>query len=104
MIAVDDTRKLLQDLVAPDLKSIQTEIHALSERVNSLEKTMEQRFSASDKSMDQRFTAAEEIAKIRHELILANLSAVMQNLNTDARLMRIEAQLNQPPGGITSRT
>jgi len=28
----------------------------------------------------------------------------MQNLNTDARLMRIEAQLNQPPGGITSRT
>jgi hypothetical protein len=93
MSAVDDTRKLLQDLVAPDLKSIQTEIHALSERVNSLEK-----------SMDQRFTAAEEIAKIRHELILANLSAVMQNLNTDARLMRIEAQLNQPPGGITSRT
>jgi len=52
MSAVDDTRKLLQDLVAPDLKSIQTEIHALSERVNSLEK-----------SMDQRFTAAEEIAK-----------------------------------------
>jgi hypothetical protein len=52
MSAVDDIRKLLQDLVTPDLKSLQA-------RVEALDAKMDSGFKASDAKMDSGFRASD---------------------------------------------
>lgn len=78
---VEDVRKLLQDLVAPDLK-------ALSARLDSLEQRVA-----------RGFVQSEEVAKARHETVLATIAAsnaqVMGALEMEKRLTRLERQAPQ---------
>ena len=54
---VEDSRKVLQDFVAPDLKAIGARLEAL------------------EKEMNLRFSAAEQLASIRHETSMAASAA-----------------------------
>jgi hypothetical protein len=85
MGAVEDIRKALQDVVAPDLKALQVEMR---EGLVSVEK---------------QFAAAEKVTAIRHELVLAELGtaqaiaeprhdAILRALDIDKRLERVEAR------------
>ncbi len=78
MGVVDDVRKALQDVVAPDLKALQVEVR-------------------------EGFMSVEKVAAIRHELVLAELrnaqtiaesrhEAILKALDIDKRLERIEAR------------
>ena len=78
MGAVEDVRKALQDVIAPDLKALQVEVK-------------------------EGFATVERVAAIRHELVLAGLrtalavaesrhEAIMKALDIDRRLDRIEAR------------
>jgi hypothetical protein len=60
MSAIDDTRKLLQDFLAPELRE-------LSGRVEALEK-----------QMDARFESAEKIAAEHHTL---TMQAIMMSMS-----------------------
>jgi len=92
MGAVEDVRKALQDVVAPDLKALQVEV---KEGFASVEK---QFASAKD-----GFASVEKVAAIRHELLLAELrnarviaesrhEAILRALDIDRRLERVEAR------------
>jgi hypothetical protein len=80
MGVVDDVRKALQDVVAPDLKALQVEVK-------------------------EGFASVEKVAAIRHELVLTelrNAQAIAESrheaLDIDKRLERIEArQASQQP-------
>ena len=85
MGVVDDVRKALPDVVAPDLKALQVEV--------------KEGFA----SMDKQFISVEKVAAIRHELVLAELraalavaesrhEAILKALDIDRRLDRIEAR------------
>jgi len=85
MGVVDDVRKALQDVVAPDLKALQVEV------------------KDGFASMDKQFISVEKVAAIRHELVLAELraalavaesrhEAILKALDIDRRLDRIEAR------------
>jgi hypothetical protein len=85
MGGVEDARKALQDIVAPDLKALQVEVR--------------EGFA----SMDKQFVAVDKVAAIRHELVLAELrtsvavadarhEAILKALDIDRRLDRIEAR------------
>jgi hypothetical protein len=78
MGAVEDVRKALQDVIAPDLKALQVEVK-------------------------EGFASLEKVAAIRHELVLAELrtalavaesrhEAILKALDIDRRLERIEAR------------
>ena len=78
MGAVEDLRKALQDVVAPDLKALQVEVK-------------------------EGFASVERVAAIRHELLMAELrsalaiaesrhEAILKALDIDRRLARVEAQ------------
>jgi hypothetical protein len=78
MGAVEDVRKALQDVIAPDLKALQVEVK-------------------------EGFASVEKVAAIRHELVLAELrtalavaesrhEAILKALDIDRRLERIEAR------------
>ena len=85
MGAVEDIRKALQDVVAPDLKALQSEV------------------KGGFASVEKPFASVERLAAIRHELVLAELrtalavaesrhEAIMKALDIDRRLDRIEAR------------
>jgi hypothetical protein len=85
MGVVEDVRKALQDVIAPDLKALQVEVR--------------EGFAAVDK----QFASVEKVAAIRHELVLAELraslaitearhEAILKALDIDRRLDRIEAR------------
>ena len=55
MGAIEDVRKVIQDLVAPDLKAIRVQLEELEKRI------------------DQRFDAAENLAAERHNQVLVEI-------------------------------
>ena len=59
MSVIEDTRKLLQDFLAPELRE-------LSARVDALEERMDARFDGFEKSVDARFDSADRLASERH--------------------------------------
>ena len=90
MGVVDDVRKPLQDVVAPDLKALQVEV--------------KEGFA----SVDKQFVLVEKVAAIRHELLLAELrnaqviaesrhEAILKALDIDKRLERAKNPSRRRP-------
>jgi hypothetical protein len=83
MGVVEDIRQVIQDLVAPQLKSLDTRLTALEISVN------------------QRFASAEAVANARHEALTAqiaqlanvvatNQAAILQKFDLEKRIERVE--------------
>jgi len=92
MSVIEDTRKLLQDFLAPELRE-------LSARVDALEERMEARFSAVEKRIDllegrveERFDAAERLASERHGQVLQGIARLADIYELRERITRIEAR------------
>jgi len=77
MSVVEDTRKLLQDVVTPDLK-------ALSARVDAIERSMKDHFT----EVTRRFDSAESLASERHR-------ALMDLLDLNRRVSLIENKIEK---------
>lgn len=85
MSVVEDVRKGVQDVLAPDIKAIDARLTAL------------------DAAVREGFASAERVAAARHELILAELKtaktiadsrhdAIVKALDIDKRLERLEGK------------
>jgi tetrahydromethanopterin S-methyltransferase subunit G len=74
MSIVDDTRKVLQDFIAPELREIQARLDALEKR------------------MDARFDQSEKIAAARHEAITSALISLQNYNEVRERLARLESR------------
>jgi hypothetical protein len=88
MSIVEDVRKGIQDVLAPDIKAIDARLTVL------------------DAAVKEGFASSERVAAARHELILAELrtaktiadsrhEAILKNLDIDKRLEKIEAKQDQ---------
>jgi len=85
MSVIEDTRKLLQDFLAPELRE-------LSARVDALEERMDSRFDTLEKRMDARFEAAEHLASERHAQTMQAISRLADVYELRERIARIEAR------------
>jgi hypothetical protein len=85
MSVIEDTRKLLQDFLAPELR-------AIAERLDALEKGTHQRFETQEKNIGQRFDSLEKTIQTNHSatmLAISNLAAYQEVLE---RVAKLEAQ------------
>ncbi|AFL87798.1 hypothetical protein Terro_1491 [Terriglobus roseus DSM 18391] len=89
MSVVEDNRKLLQDLVAPELRAIDVRLTALEKRFDDVDR----RLTAADKTEQDRFAQAEKIAAERHERILSELKSLHNEHDLEVRLVKIEAMM-----------
>ena len=118
MSVIEDVRKVFQDLVAPELKSLNTRVDGLEKTVDAKLETMSVRVSSLEREMDHRLKALEERAAARHELILSRLETfaakvdarfdvmaakaeadraeVLRAIDTDKRLSSLEAMSMSP--------
>lgn len=76
MSVIDDIRKLLEDLVTPDLKAVRASVTANED----LSKLRDEALAAK---MDQKF-------ELLSALIVANHATVMNALNLEKRIAAIE--------------
>jgi hypothetical protein len=67
--SLHQTRKLLQDLVTPDLK-------ALEARVVALEQKMDLKFEHIDKKIDAKFETLDKKIDFKHDLLSADIRNV----------------------------
>ena len=74
MSVIEDTRRLLQDFLAPELRE-------LTARVDNLEKRME-----------ERFDAAERLASERHSQSMQAIARLADVYDLRERISRIEAR------------
>ncbi len=91
---VEDVRKVIQDLVSPDLKT-------LTARMEAHEKEMKMRFDQAEQVELERFAAAEKMATRRHETALAvaaaNHAFLLNAIDMDKRLARLESECKPEP-------
>ncbi len=94
MGAVEDVRKLLQDVVTPDLKALQ------------------ERMTASEKRLDAKIEALDEKLGLTRDLLVAkiesldtvmrtNHAALLRALDIDRRLERIEREMSSEAAAKT---
>ena len=83
-------QKVIQDLVAPDVRELKTLVLALQkqmdQRFDAQEKRMDQRFDAQEKRMDQRFDAQEKRFEQRFDA---------QDQKTDAQFKALMSALGE---------
>ncbi|MGA2250741.1 hypothetical protein [Terracidiphilus sp.] len=74
MSVIEDTRRLLQDFLAPELRE-------LTARVDALEKRM-----------DERFDSSERLASERHTQVMQAIARLADVYELRERISRIEAR------------
>ncbi len=117
MSVIDDTRKVLQDVIAPDLKAINVRLDAV-ERVMNLRfeqvdehfeqigKRMDERFAQvdkrfeqMDKRMDERFAQSEKLTLAKFDQVLARIelltSVVSANHESEMKAMNLERRMER---------
>jgi hypothetical protein len=85
MSVIEDTRKLLQDFLAPELRELSARVDALEDRMNA-------RFDSFEKSVDARFDAAERLASERHTQTMQAIGRLADVYELRERVARIEAR------------
>jgi hypothetical protein len=103
MCEIAEIRKLFQDLIAPDVKSIATDLAAFKTNVDhqfkSLKESMEARFESLEAIEQARYLAViAKIEAIRIEFAsseaihAARHEAILKALDIDKRLEKVEAR------------
>jgi tetrahydromethanopterin S-methyltransferase subunit G len=86
MGAIEDTRKGLQDFLAPEMRELKA-------RLEALEKRMDERFAQVEKTMGERFDTAERRAELRHEMLLNSINHLANYNEMRERIAKIESSL-----------
>ena len=96
MSVIEDTGKLLQDFLAPELRELSARVDAFEERMNArfdeAEKRMEARFDDSEKRTEARFDSAERLASERHAQTMLAIGRLADVYELRERMTRIEAR------------
>jgi hypothetical protein len=80
MGVVDETRQVLQDFIAPELREMRGVLSSIDKRLDS---------------QDKRLDAIEEANRIRHDSVIQKLEFIQQSFAFDKRLTAIEADKRQ---------
>ncbi len=82
---------VIQDVIAPDVRELKANQHALEKQLAGLEKHMEARFELSEKRNDSRFDSVEKKMDVQFNALLTAISesraqAELTNLRVIASL------------------
>ena len=81
MGAIEDTRKVLQDFLAPELREIRARLDALEKQADGI-----------DRKIDSVEARLESSAEKRHEAVMAAISRIVDYAEVRERLVRLESR------------
>jgi archaellum component FlaC len=97
MSVIDDTRKVMQDFLAPELRAISARLDALEQRFGVVDKRFDavgKRFDTVDhrfERVDQKLDDVERRAEKRHDEVLAAIARMSDYSSILERLARLES-------------
>jgi tetrahydromethanopterin S-methyltransferase subunit G len=96
MGAVDDTRKVLPDFLAPELREIKARLDALEkrmdERFTNAEKLADERLLHVQNLMSERFDNIDRRSQDRQEALLTSINNLANFNEVRERLARLESR------------
>ncbi len=95
MGAVEETRKLVQYFLAPELRESKVRIEALQETTKSRFEAVNARMNVSEQTAKARFDSVEQAMRPQHNEVMAALNYLPQYAALSERLTRLEAQREQ---------
>jgi hypothetical protein len=90
MSVIEDTRKVMQDFLAPEMRAISVRLDALELRFGIVDK----RFDAVDhrfERVDQKLDDVERRAEKRHDVVLGAIARMSDYSSVLERLARLES-------------
>lgn len=91
MGAVEDTRKILQDFLAPELREIKVRLDVLEKRVEGIDRKLDKLEDKFD-ALEGKFDALDRRSEQRHEVVMMALGRLVDYTETRERLARLESQ------------
>jgi hypothetical protein len=90
MSAIDDTRKVLQDFLAPELRELKARIEALEVRMSDRFSNVDKRFGHAESFERERFDQAERNAETRHTALIAKIKGLENYADLRERVVKLE--------------
>ena len=99
MSLIDDTRKVLQDVIAPDLKAINVRLDAVERVMNLRFEQIDKRFEQMEKRIDEQFAQNEKLTMAKFDQLLARIelltSVVSANHESEMRAMDLTRRMER---------
>ena len=89
MGVVEETRQVIQDFLAPELREMRGILSSIDRRLESQDKRLESQDKRLD-SQDKRFDTIEEAARARYENVIQRLETIQQSFAFDKRISNLE--------------
>jgi uncharacterized protein (DUF3084 family) len=99
MSVIEDSRKVLQDFIAPELRAVDVRLAALEKRLDGFERQVDQRFQQVDQrfqQVDQRFDKMEQQIERKFDQLLAEIRSLKNVHELELRMAKYEAMLSSP--------
>jgi ribosome maturation factor RimP len=96
MGAIDDVRKVIQDLVAPELKSLHVELKRVDETSKLRDEALSAKIDALSDKMDIKLEALSGKMDLKFDLVMTKMEAIQASLLIDKRLEAIERKTAEP--------
>ncbi len=81
MSVIEDSRKVMQDFLAPELRGISARLDALEKRLDGVEKNLDKKIDDVDRRAEQR-----------HDAVMMALTRLMDYNELRDRLVRLESK------------
>ncbi len=81
---IEETRQLLQDFVAPEMRSLDARMSALEEKIESLKTNVEQQIGALDAKLDRQIGALDAKLDRQVDALNAKLDRQVDAINAKA--------------------
>jgi len=98
MGTVEDIRKVLQDVLAPELRAVTARFDAIDQRFDALTRVMDARFEAVNNrfdAVDTKLASLEKNSDIKFASLEKEIVRVRELLDVDRRLAKLESQQSQ---------
>jgi flagellar capping protein FliD len=82
MGVVEETRQVVQDFLAPELREMRGHLGGIEKRLESMDRRLD--------SQDKRLDTIEEANRARHESIIQRLEQIQQSFAFDKRISNLE--------------
>jgi phage-related protein len=92
MGSVEDIRKVLQDFLAPELRTITARLDALGQIMDSRFEAIESRIESLSVSTNSRFDALNNMTNSRFDSISSEIAQIKELIDVDRRLSRLESK------------
>jgi tetrahydromethanopterin S-methyltransferase subunit G len=98
MSVIEDTRKVAQDFLAPELRAISARLDALEQRLGGVDRKIDERCGSLDRkvdercgSLDRKVDEVDRRAEKRHDQVMAAIAGLADFSSLRERVARLES-------------